>query len=113
MEKIDISKEDLIEKIMEAGGNMSKVMKAFGVSRETIYKRVREFEVRDVIDAARIALRDKAIETIESDIDNVDTALKYLQFTRNLSSGVTISGDNLTINVNTPELKEDLDKFLE
>lgn len=112
MEKIDIKKEDLIEKIMEAGGNLSKVVKAFGVSRETIYKRIREFELRGVIDTARIALRDKAIETIEADIDNVDTALRYLHFTKNLNNGVTISGDNLTINVEKQVDKDNLGKFL-
>jgi transposase-like protein len=114
MEKLNITKKDLTENIYNAGGNISKVVKAYGASRETIYKYIREFDLRGVVEEARIALRDKAIETVENNMDDVDTALKYLSFTKNLNQGtININGDNLKVVVQNKDAKKDLDKFLD
>ena len=111
--KINITKEQMIKSIDTSMGNIKEAIKVLKIGRDTYNKFIKKYELRPYLEEARIALRDKALECVE---DNIVTdphiAIKYLQFTKNLTSGVTVQGDNMIINVGKEVDREGLNEFL-
>ena len=112
--KIVRSKDEIVEAIDKSGGNIKEMVVLLGCGRDIVYKLLKENELRPYLEASRLDLVDRALETVKDNIDNIDTALRYLNYTKSLgSTNVQINGDGLVINVGKKEDKDKLDKFLD
>jgi len=115
IKKIKLTKEQIIASIDKTGGNVKHASKILDVSRDIFYKFLKEYDLRGYLEESRIALRDKALEVVEENFDtDPSLAMKYLQFTKNLTGGITVTGDKegFKIVVGNQEDKKDLDNFL-
>ena len=59
MKKIIITKEQLDEAINKAGGNIRNVSEAFKMSRDIVYKFIKEHDSQGVVDEARVDLTER------------------------------------------------------
>ena len=113
-DKLMKTEAEIREVIDITGGTIKEMAAMFACSRFTIYKMLKEYDLRPYLEAARVDLTDLALETIKGDITNVDTAIRYLNYAKSLGVvNMQINSDKgVIINVNSSEDKTAIDKFL-
>lgn len=70
--KLDQEKAQLEQALKDHGGVVSRVAKAFGVSRQTIYNRLDHHGLRDQVEAARGYMYDLAVDNVMGALETGD-----------------------------------------
>ena len=113
-----VTKKRLKNALEKHDGIVVKAAEYLKVSRQYIYKMVKKHKMQDYLETLRNRQVDKALATIDDNMDDVDVALKYLAIkTRQESSRQKISvtdnnGNQINVTVTSDNKASKLNEFL-
>ena len=110
--KIVKTRDEVLKAIELSGGMVKEMAVLLGCGRDIVYKLLKENDLADELAEARLDLTQLALETVKSNIDTPEVALKYLAYAKSLGAiNLQVNADNIVVKVGNVGDKDELDKF--